>query len=244
MTSALLRAEQVAIDGRLAPTSLTIGAGQLVGLVGPNGGGKTSLLRALAGIERTGGSIKIAGEPLDRAAPMRRSRLIGFLPASRDLAWPIAARDVIALGAARPDPARIEDLVRTLELGPFADRPINALSTGERARVLLARALISRPKLLLLDEPLSNLDPYWVLKILDLLRQSVTGRDCAALVSLHDLAVAERFDRLLLLNAGAIAADGPPSVILSGHELSAAFRIDRIGREWRIRRPADPRSSP
>jgi iron complex transport system ATP-binding protein len=244
MTSPLLHAEHIAIEDRLQPTSLTICAGQVVGLVGPNGGGKTSLLRALAGIERTSGTVVIAGEPLDGAPPMRRSKLLGFLPASRDLAWPIAARDVIALGAATPDPARIEDLVETLELDAFADRPVNALSTGERARVLLARALVSRPNLLLLDEPLSNLDPYWVLRILELLRQSVDNGDCAALVSVHDLAVAEQFDRLLLLSDGRLAADGPPSEILASRDLATAFRIDRIGREWRIRRREDPRSSP
>jgi iron complex transport system ATP-binding protein len=158
----------VAIGGRLSPTSLEVCTGELVALLGPNGGGKTSLLRALAGIERTAGDVQLAGEPLHDVPPARRQALLAFLPASRDIGWPIAARDVIALGAAHPDPAHIEDLIQLLELSPFADRPVNSLSTGERARVLLARALASRPKLLLLDEPLSNLDPYWVLKIVEL----------------------------------------------------------------------------
>ena len=96
MTS--LVARQVALDGRLHPTDLQIEAGEMVALVGPNGGGKTSLLRALARIEQASGQVLIDGDDVDDTAPARRPRLLSFLPASREVAWPIAARDIIALG--------------------------------------------------------------------------------------------------------------------------------------------------
>jgi iron complex transport system ATP-binding protein len=238
----LLSARGVAIEGRLAPTDLDVGFGELIALVGPNGGGKTSLLRGLAGIEGRADRISIAGEALEAAPPARRPKLLGFLPASRDIAWPISARDVIALGGA-PDQRRVSELVERLELAPFVSRPVNSLSTGERARVLLARALASRPKLLLLDEPLSNLDPYWVLSIFDLLRETVATGTCSAIVSLHDLAVAERFDRLVLMNGGRVTSSGTPGDVLVSRDLAAAFRIERSGAEWRIRRPEGPQSS-
>ncbi len=239
----LLDAHSVAIAGRLEATDLKIAAPALVALIGPNGGGKTSLLRALAGAERSGGSIAIDDEDVSVAPPARRPRLLTFLPASRDLVWPIAARDVIALGLPLPDPARIAQLIEVLELGALADRPVDRLSTGERARVLLARALAPRPRLLLLDEPLSNLDPYWVLRTLEILREAASGPS-AVVIAVHDLGQLNAFDRALLVDRGRLIGDGKPDEITAGAAFGEAFRVARSGAGWRIRRPAGPRSSP
>lgn len=235
----LLEARGVAIEGRLSPTDLRIDHPSLVALIGPNGGGKTSLLRALAGVEDSRGRIIIAGQELASAPPARRGRLLGFLPASRDVVWPIAARDVIALGLVAPDEQRIEELVERLELGPLAHRPVSHLSTGERSRVLFARALAARPRLLLLDEPLANLDPYWVLRSLEIVRETVTNEGCAAIVSLHDLSQVEAFDDVLLIDGGRISADLEPSAMLASAELSKAFRIQRDSVGWRVSQPED-----
>jgi iron complex transport system ATP-binding protein len=244
MTS-LLQARELVLEGRLLPTDLEVAAGSLVALIGPNGSGKTSLLRALAAIEMTGGTVAVGGEDIPSATPARRPHWLTFLPASRDLVWPIRARDVIALGLAKPDPQRIDDLLEQLELLPLADRPANWLSTGERARVLLARALAPSPRLLLLDELLSNLDPYWVLKTLELLRETVRAADCSAIVSLHDIDRVDAFDRVLLVDQGRIAADLPPAEMLASLELSQSFRIERGENGWRFRSPLEgPRSWP
>ena len=243
MTS-LLEAVAVGILGRLQPTDLGAAAGELIALVGPNGGGKTSLLRAIARVEDAQGRVCIGGEDVDRSAPARRRKLLAFLPASRDVAWPIATRDVIALGLTSPEPRRIEELVAMLELDSLADRPVNRLSTGERARVLLARALAPRPKLLLLDEPLSNLDPYWVIRTVEILRRTVADQRCAAIVSIHDLGLVERFDRALLVDDGRLAADLDPEAMLGSAALAGAFRVERDGSGWRIRRRAGLRSLP
>jgi len=229
--------------GRLRPTSLRVSAGALIAVIGPNGGGKTSLLRACAGLEDTGGTVRIDGDDLRTAPPARRSRLLGYLPASRDLVWPIAVRDVVAMGLPSPDPHRIDEMIAQLELQPLADRPVDRLSTGERARVLLARAIASRPRVLLLDEPLSNLDPYWVLRLLQLLR-GITERGAAVLVALHDIERISDFDRVLLVDGGEIRADLPPAAMTASPELSAAFRIERGVRGWQLSSLGDPRSSP
>jgi iron complex transport system ATP-binding protein len=233
MTS-LLEARDIALAGRLNPTSLYAAPGEMVAVIGPNGAGKTSLLRAIAGIERETGQVLVDGEPIDQAPPARRMRLLSFLPATRSLVWPIAAQDVIALGLPSPDTRRVGELMELLELGKLAARPVNQLSTGERSRVLLARALAARPRLMLLDEPLSNLDPYWVLRTLEILRAEIDASGCTVLASVHDLSQIMVFDRALLVDGGRIIADGSPAAILESPELSTAFRIEMAGTAWRI----------
>ncbi|MCH8615358.1 ABC transporter ATP-binding protein [Sphingomonas sp. SM33] len=238
----LLKAQQVAIDGRLSPADLEVDAGQMVAVVGPNGAGKTSLLRALAGIELDSGGVSIDGEDIASASPARRMHLLSFLPATRGLVWPINARDVIGLGLPTRDPERVDELIELLELDPLANRPVNSLSTGERSRVLLARALAAKPQVLLLDEPLSNLDPYWVIKTLQIVREA-TVYGCAVLASLHDLAQMRAFDRAILVNEGTVAADRTPMELMHSPELADAFRIESSGEGWRISPAADRRSS-
>ncbi len=233
MTS--LRAIEVGIEGRLGPTDLSADAGQLVALVGPNGGGKTSLLRALARVERASGQVKIDGENIDELGEARRRRLLAFLPASREVSWPISARDVIALGLGIRDLARIEELVALFELQNLADRPIDRLSTGERARVLLARALAARPRLLLLDEPLSNLEPFWVLRLVEILRD-VADEGAAVLVALHDLSQFTSFDRALLISDGKVQMDETPADLMASVRFEEIFRIRPTDGQWQIRR--------
>ena len=124
-------------------------------------------------------------------------------------------------------------MIDMLELDMLADRAVDQLSTGERARVLLARALAPRPSLLLLDEPLSNLDPYWVLRTIEIVR-SVVAEGAAALLSLHDLSLLDRFDRVLLMSKGRKIADGSPHEILRDPNFAATFRVQPDAASWRI----------
>ena len=231
---ALLHARGIALAGRLHSTDLECAPGEMLAVIGPNGAGKTSLLRALAGIEIDEGRVMIDQEHVAEAPPARRMRQLSFMPATRSLIWPIAARDLIALGLSSPDAARIELLLDALELREFAERPVNSLSTGERCRVLLARALAAKPKLLLLDEPLSNLDPYWVLKTLQILRDETNKGECGVVASLHDLNQTSVFDRVLLVDRGQVVADGSPKQVLEMPALKEAFRIERDNAGWRI----------
>lgn len=241
--SSLLEASGVALPGRLQPVDLALEAGTLTALIGPNGGGKTSLLRGLARIDRPAGLVWVGGEDLDEASPARRRRLLSFLPAARDVAWPISVRDLIALGLDRSDPARTGELLDLLDLQPLAERPANQLSTGERARVLLARALAPKPAVLLLDEPLSNLDPFWVLRILETLRD-VVRQGSAALVALHDLTLLERFDRVLLVSRGRLLADKGAARILKSDVFEREFHVRRASDGWQISPEAGRQSLP
>ena len=234
MTS-LVDARGIGIAGRLAPTDLAIERGQMVAVIGPNGGGKTSLLRSLARTEDAGGAVTIDGQDVDTLGEAQRRHLLAFLPAAREANWPVAVADYLKFGLGVPDAARIDELIELLELEPLAKRPIDRLSTGERARAMLGRAIAGRARLLLLDEPLSNLDPYWVLRTIEIVRAEVTAHASAALVSVHDLDMVARFDRVLLVSGGAVVADGTPGTVLESVAFGSAFRVERSDHGWAIR---------
>ena len=230
--TALVEADGLALPGRLFETSLRLEAGELACLVGPNGSGKTSLLHALAGIGRPAGRVRIGGEDPSAAAPVRKARLLTFLPATKELRWPLCARDLVALGGAGGN--EVDEAIDRLELTALAGRRVDRLSTGERSRVLIARALAPNPKLLLLDEPAANLDPLWQIRLMEMLEAGLRRTGQAALVAMHDLDAAARYaDRILVMDQGRIAADGKPREILASEHIPRVFGIARVNGEWR-----------
>jgi iron complex transport system ATP-binding protein len=225
----LLDARGVALPGRLEATSLAVDSPALLALVGPNGSGKTSLLHALARIGAAGGEVRIDGTDPAALAPDARRRLLAYLPATRDVAWPVTARDLVALGG-----GSFEDVAPDLDLEPLADRRMDQLSTGERSRVLLARALAPRPRLLLLDEPAANLDPAWQLRLMAALRTCVDDGQ-GVIAAFHDLDLAARYaDRMLVMSGGRVAADGIPAEILAGRVIADVFGIRRDDKGWEL----------
>lgn len=222
----VLTARGLALEGRLAPTDLALGAGSLTLLVGPNGAGKTSLIHRLAGIGEGQGTTLIGDIPLSGMPPSIRARRIALLPASREVAWPLIARDLVALGlGGRSDPTAVAETLASLDALQFADRRMDQLSTGERARVLLARALVARPDVLLLDEPAAHLDPARQIAMIERLRAEAR-RGAAVLASIHDLALARSFaDRVLVMKDGRIIADGTPESALAPELLKSVFGI-------------------
>ena len=219
---------ELSIGGRLEPTSLTVEPGTLTCLVGPNGSGKTSLLHAIAGIGPRNGEVRIDSNDPWTVPPHQRPRLITYLPASRDVKWPLKVVDLIRLGG-EEDVTRV---IADLELEDFSNRRVDQLSTGERTRVLIARALAPRPRLALLDEPVANLDPLWQLKLMRHLRGLAHKQDKAVLVAAHDLDLAGRFaDRVIVMNKGQIAADGGGE-ILNSHVIREVFGVERREGAW------------
>ena len=227
----------VAYDGRtvVGGVTLELTAGQIVGLIGPNGAGKTSLLKACASLVPVSGRILLKDKPLTSWPRKRRARTVGYLAQERAVLWPVSAARLVALGRlphlgpwdALPeaDAVEVTGAMRATDILHLADRPVTELSGGELTRVLVARLMAGAPEVLLADEPVSGLDPAHALQVLKLFRDLAHGGRCVVVV-LHDLTLAARFcDRLILMDAGAVAADGAPLDVLTPENLARCYGV-------------------
>lgn len=227
----------VRYDGRavLDGIGLTVPEGSVTGLIGPNGVGKSTLLRAVAGLLPHDGAVTFRGRPLP-AAPRERARLVGYLPQGHSVHWPLSVRRTVELGRLphlgplgrlRPDDAAaVERVMDATGVAALAGRTVPSLSGGERARVMLARVLAADAPLLLADEPVGALDPGHQLRLMALLRREAAERGRAVLVVLHDLSLAARCcDRVALLTPDGRCLDGPTAEVLTPGRLDAAYGV-------------------
>lgn len=208
-------------------------AGEVVALVGPNGAGKSTLLAVLAGeLEPGQGSVELDGRPLDRWTPTDMARRRAVLPQSHSVGFPFTAAEVIAMGRApwqrtpraESDHEIIAAAMAATDSTHLAGRAFPSLSGGERARVALARVLAQDTVTLLLDEPTAALDLGHQEAVLTLAAERAAA-GAAVVVVLHDLASAAAYaDRVAVLDAGRVAAAGPPREILTGELLSDVYR--------------------
>jgi iron complex transport system ATP-binding protein len=224
----------------LRNASAHLTAGLVTGIVGPNGAGKTTLFRVALGLlPATSGTVTLLNNPLPQWSREGVARSIAYLAQGAEAHWPITARRLVALGrlphrasfgALRDaDLTLVDEALARCDAGEFAERPLDELSAGERARVLLARALATAAPILLADEPAAHLDPAHQIRLMELLRDEA-ARGTAVGVTLHDLSLAARYcDEIVVIDRGAAAAQGAPDETLSDARLAAVFGI-RAGR--------------
>ncbi len=215
---------------------LELRSGQLLGILGPNGAGKTSLLRTLLGMAPASqGRILLQDKPLAQWSAGERARHIAYLAQGQQVHWPLPVADVVALGrlphgdAERPaGEAAIQRAMALTDCQHLSTRNVQTLSGGERARVLLARALATETPILLADEPLAALDPAHQLQIMGLLRQ-LAGQGMAIAVVLHDLTLASRFcHQVCVLQQGRVQAHGQPAQVLDDTLLRQVFGLQAL----------------
>lgn len=224
----------VVLCGRAVLDKVTVAPapGRVTVLLGANGAGKSTLLRAFAGlVPVNAGRVLLDGRDIAALPPRERACAIGYLPQDAVVHWNMRARDLIALGRLpyrtplTIDEAAIDRALEQTDARHLADRPVRALSGGERARILLARVLAGEPQWLLADEPLASLDPLHQLEALDLLR-ATAARGVGVVVVLHDLTQAARVaDDVLLLVKGRLLAAGPVRDVLTPDNLAATYGI-------------------
>jgi iron complex transport system ATP-binding protein len=220
------------LGGRIVldAVDLSVAAGELVAVVGPNGAGKSSAIRALAGLlPLAAGHARLAGEDVGALSPPERAKRAAYLPQERRIAWNLPAIEIAALGAPFLSGGEARTAAQAaldeVEAGHLADRGVAEMSGGERARVLLARALATPAKALLVDEPIAGLDPDAQLLVLERLKARARAGQ-AVLVSLHDLTLAARYaDRVAVLNEGWAVADGAPLDALTPEIMARVFGL-------------------
>jgi iron complex transport system ATP-binding protein len=223
--------------------SASVEHGEWVALIGPNGAGKTTMLRAVAGLVPFDGAIAVDGMPVVASTRRELARRIALVPQIPHIPEELTVAEYVLLGRTPYIPylameggsdrrAAAEALER-LGLRPFADRRLGSLSGGELQRVVLARALAQEAPLLLLDEPTSALDLGRQQQVLELVDELRRDGGLTVLSTMHDLSLAGQYaDRLLLLDAGRIEAEGSPAQVLSESTLAAYYGASvRIVRE-------------
>ena len=228
----------------LADVNFHINAGEFTGLIGSNGSGKTTLFRAILGmLTPASGSISVAS-----LSHVDTSRTIGYVPQkiTLDPELPLCARDVVSLGldghrfgwqrSRRDRDHLVDEMLDAVDATQFASRRVGRLSGGEQQRVLLAHALISRPRLILLDEPLANLDPGSVDEIVALLARIVRDQKVAVLISAHDMnPMLPVMDRIIYV-ANGHATSGSVTEVVQPQVLSALYghHVDVVHLHGRI----------
>ncbi len=232
-------AEMLAVDGvsvRLGGREIlhdvrfTIRPGEFTGLIGSNGAGKTTLLRVILGLQHASGEVRVGGRPRGQHGEM-----IGYVPQKIELDpdMPLRARDLVGLGLdghryglplpSRSRRAMVGEMLRSVGAAGFGDARAGNLSGGEQQRILIAHALISRPRLLLLDEPLANLDISSGQEVVALLARIAEEQQIAVLISAHDMnPLLPVMDRVVYM-AGGRAASGPASEVVRGEVLSKLY---------------------
>jgi iron complex transport system ATP-binding protein len=223
----------------LRNVELSVASGEMVGLIGPNGSGKTTLLRVLGHLRRPdAGKVTLDGREVARLGERQLSKSIAYLAQNSEAHWPMRVEALIALGrlphrqmfggAGASDQAAVERALMSADVAALRHRTMAHLSGGERARVLLARALAVEAPLLLADEPVAALDPLHQLRVMELL-VSAARKGAGVIVVLHDLSLAARFcDRLVLIARGGVVAKGAPAEVLTPDNLALAYGVDVI----------------
>lgn len=210
------RAPQAAVEG----LSFTLQPGEVLGLLGPNGAGKTTTLHAVLGLlEPTSGSVWVFGRSPVRERLQVLPRL-NFASVDVDLPSNLTVAECLRVFAGLytvPHPAqRIVALMQQLDLAPLTRQAVGSLSSGERMRLKLAKALINDPALLILDEPTLSLDPYMAHKVRGLLKTIQRERNMAVLHTSHNMQEVEAFcDRIIFLHHGRMLAAGTPAAVLA-----------------------------
>jgi iron complex transport system ATP-binding protein len=223
----------------LQDVDLEIRPGEVLGLIGPNGAGKTTLLRALAGlIELDRGSVAYDGRTLAALGRRALARRLAYLPQGATVEWPVTVENAVALGRLPhravwgdlddADRQAIEDALQRTGTRDLRHRSIGTLSGGERMRALIARLLAVQAEIILADEPVAALDPFFQLHIMELFA-ALASEGTGVVLVLHDLALAARYcDRILLLHEGRIESTGTPVDVLTPSTLESVYRVKSI----------------
>lgn len=208
--------------------------GQITALLGPNGSGKSTLLKTLAGlVPMRRGAVTLGSRDLARMGIALRARHLAYVPQSLPAAVHLRVLESVLVAAnAQPGPARtggadaVRALLQRLDIEHLALHYLDELSGGQKQLVGLAQALIRKPRILLLDEPLSALDLNYQFHVMNLLRQETAAHRLITIIVLHDINIALRYaGQVLMIRNGALAAEGPPRQVIQPATLAEVYGV-------------------
>ena len=226
----MIRIERLTQSYCLNNINCTLPSGKLIGIMGANGAGKSTLLKTIASIlSLKQGEIWFDDQPLSKMNAPEKSQYIAYLAQNTQIHWDLSVYDVIALGLATSLPkekerSKIQAFSEKFAVTHLLDKPFQQLSGGEKARVQLARCSIKESPVLLVDEPIAPLDPYYQIDMMEQLKSLTPQHTC--IVAIHHLSLAYQFcDEIILLEQGKLLAVGETQAVLNAENLAKAFHI-------------------
>ena len=226
----MIKIENLSQPYGLKDINCTISKGKLVGIMGANGAGKSTLLKTIAGIlPIKSGEIWFDNLKLSTMTAEQKSQQLAYLAQNTEIHWDLSVYDVIALGVPNPlnrakEQEKVRSISETFSVSHLLEKSFRQLSGGEKARVQLARCCIKNAPLLLADEPIAALDPFYQIDIMEQLKSLTPSHTCV--VAIHHLSLAYKFcDEVILLNQGQIIANGEKTQVLTAENLAKAFGI-------------------
>ena len=209
--------------------TFSIANGEFIGLLGANGSGKSTILKLASGIlAPSHGSIKLWGRPLQSYKNKDKAKLLCYLPQLLDINVPFKVCELVGMGLYPYDILPDMTVTESLEMVGLVEKSesyIKDLSGGEKRRAFLAMTLLQGAGLVLLDEPLANLDIKYQIEIMRLLRKLQDKKHISVIMALHDINMAFQFERVMVIKDGRIAGMGNPEIVLSGDLLKKAFDV-------------------
>ncbi|WP_308665991.1 ABC transporter ATP-binding protein [uncultured Aggregatibacter sp.] len=226
----MIKIENLSQPYGLKDINCTIPTGKLVGIMGANGAGKSTLLKTIAGILPIDkGEIWFDDNRLTTMSAAQKSQQLAYLAQNTEIHWDLSVYDVIALGLPNPlhlakEQEKVRSISETFSVSHLLEKSFRQLSGGEKARVQLARCCIKNAPLLLADEPIAALDPFYQIDMMEQLKFLTPSHTCV--VAIHHLSLSYKFcDEVILLNQGQIIANGKTTQVLTAENLAKAFGI-------------------
>ena len=217
---------------------LQVQRGKIVTLIGPNGSGKSTILKTIVGqLSKVSGTVLLEGAPMERCGQKEIAKRMAILMTERIHPELMTCYDVVSTGRypytgalgllGKEDKRIVEESLELVHGRDMADRPFDAISDGQRQRILLARALCQTPEIIVLDEPTSYLDIRYKLELLTILKTMVREKNLAVLMSLHELDLAQRVsDTVVCVSGDRIDRMGPPEEIFSNDYISRLYHME------------------
>lgn len=240
--SGFLETEKLSVgyDGKplIRDVCLKVQRGKIVTLIGPNGSGKSTILKTIVGqLSKVSGTVLLEGAPMERCGQKEIAKRMAILMTERIHPELMTCYDVVSTGRypytgalgllGKEDKRIVEESLELVHGRDMADRPFDAISDGQRQRILLARALCQTPEIIVLDEPTSYLDIRYKLELLSILKTMVREKNLAVLMSLHELDLAQRVsDTVVCVSGDRIDRMGPPEEIFSNDYIARLYHME------------------